>query len=386
MHRVQEDEGAGVVRHSRQFADVVDRADRVGGAANRQQPHARPEQPGELVAVEGAVLGAKVDEPDLRAGVAGGEDPRPDVGVVVEPRHQDAVARPQRPRDRPAQVEGEAGHVLPEHDLVGGRRVEQVGGGAVGLVQDRVGRATRRKDPAVVGVRLGQVASHRLDHPRRHLRAARPVEEDRRPPGHRPVEGGELLAERGDVEHGITCGRRGTSRRSFLRENRAKDIRGGPRRRAVRKTVRMSEPYLALQVLMMPRDTNGVPTSRADAAHPQLAIFGGVILGYIDQAGALGGRHEVVGAGGELPLLLTVAFNRVEFKAPVLVGDVVRFRTRLVRMGRTSITMHVQVEAERGLEVFQVTEAEVVYVGVDVGSTVRRPKPLLGDGGPGKNS
>jgi len=73
-----------------------------------------------------------------------------------------------------------------------------------------------------------------------------------------------------------------------------------------------------------------------------------------------------------------VAINRVEFKKPVLVGDVVRFLTRLVRIGRTSITMNVQVEAERGQEVLQVTEAEVVYVGVDPASPDRKPVPLLG--------
>lgn len=141
----------------------------------------------------------------------------------------------------------------------------------------------------------------------------------------------------------------------------------------------MSEPYLALQVMMMPRDSNGVTTTRGGGlALPQVAIFGGVILGYIDQAGVIGGRREVIRAGGEPPLLLTVAMNRVEFKSPVLVGDVVRFLTRLVRMGRTSITMDVQVEAERGQDVFQVTSAEVVYVGVDATSADRRPKPLLG--------
>ncbi len=127
----------------------------------------------------------------------------------------------------------------------------------------------------------------------------------------------------------------------------------------------MSEPYVAIQVVMMPRDTN-----------PMGSIFGGVILSYIDQAGAIGARREVQKAGGALPNLLTVAVNRVEFKKPVLVGDVVRFLTRLVRLGRTSITMQIQVEAERGAEVLQVTEAEVVYVGVD--GKDRKPVPLLG--------
>ena len=76
----------------------------------------------------------------------------------------------------------------------------------------------------------------------------------------------------------------------------------------------MNDPYLAIQVMMMPRDTN-----------PHGTIFGGVILSYIDQAGAIGARCEVVRAGGALPALVTVAMNRVELKQPVLVGDVVHF-------------------------------------------------------------
>ncbi len=128
----------------------------------------------------------------------------------------------------------------------------------------------------------------------------------------------------------------------------------------------MSEPYTAIQVVMMPRDTN-----------PHGTIFGGVLLSYIDQAGALGARHEIAKAGGALPVLVTVAINRVVFKQPVLVGDVVRFKTRLVRIGRTSITMNVEVEAERGRDLLQVTEAEIVFVGVDPKSPAQRPVPLL---------
>ena len=128
----------------------------------------------------------------------------------------------------------------------------------------------------------------------------------------------------------------------------------------------MTEPYIAIQVIMMPCDTN-----------PHGTIFGGVILSYIDQAGAIGGRREVVLAGGAIPQLVTVAVNRVEFKQPVLVGDVVRFVTRPVRIGRTSITMHVRVEAERGPDVLHVTDAEAVYVGIDPNSPERRPIPLL---------
>jgi acyl-CoA thioesterase YciA len=126
------------------------------------------------------------------------------------------------------------------------------------------------------------------------------------------------------------------------------------------------EDYLAIRVVMMPRDTN-----------PYGTIFGGLLLSYIDQAGAIGARYEVVKAGGPPPCVVTVAVNRVEFKQPVLVGDVVSFRTSLVRLGRTSITMHVSVEAERAGQTLRVTEAEVVSVAVDLSSPDRRPVPLL---------
>jgi acyl-CoA thioesterase YciA len=135
-------------------------------------------------------------------------------------------------------------------------------------------------------------------------------------------------------------------------------------RRRQRKERALSEPYLAIQVVMMPRDTN-----------PLGSIFGGVILSYIDQAGAIGARREVVRAGGAQPYLVTVAVNKVEFKQPVLVGDVVRFLSRVVRLGRTSITVNVTVEAERGDQILLVTEAELVYVGID--AKTRQPTPLL---------
>jgi acyl-CoA thioesterase YciA len=141
----------------------------------------------------------------------------------------------------------------------------------------------------------------------------------------------------------------------------------------------MAEAYLALQVVMMPRDANPMPTPIPGVTQfgPYSTIFGGVILSYIDQAGAIGGRREVMRAGGAMPFLVTMAINRVEFKQPVLVGDVVRFLTRLVRIGRTSITMQVCVEAERGDKLLPVTEAEIVYVGIDPTTTERRPVPLL---------
>ena len=117
--------------------------------------------------------------------------------------------------------------------------------------------------------------------------------------------------------------------------------------------------HIAIRVLMMPRDTNQVGT-----------IFGGVILSYIDQAGAeearLHGADRVV----------TVAMKEVEFHEPVHVGDLVSFRTRLVRAGRTSVTVRVVVEAARHWnrrERVRVTDAEITYVNVNADG---RPVPL----------
>ena len=118
----------------------------------------------------------------------------------------------------------------------------------------------------------------------------------------------------------------------------------------------------ALRVIMMPRDSNKMGT-----------IFGGVILSYIDQAGAIEAHR---GAPGKL---VTVAMREVEFHQPVFVGDVVSFYTRTLRVGRTSVTVKVEVEAERRAlprDLVTVTEAEVVYV--QVGDD-NRPVPLAAD-------
>lgn len=105
----------------------------------------------------------------------------------------------------------------------------------------------------------------------------------------------------------------------------------------------------AIRVSMLPRDTNGHGT-----------IFGGVLLAYIDQAGAIATRPFC-------NLVVTVKMNEVVFHAPVYVGDVVSFYAKVVRIGTTSITVQVTVTAERWREwenVVKVTEAEVVYVNV----------------------
>lgn len=130
----------------------------------------------------------------------------------------------------------------------------------------------------------------------------------------------------------------------------------------------MTEGYIAIQLVMMPKDANPFGT-----------IFGGVILANIDVAGSIAARREILLRGGIDAGYVTVALNKVEFKRPVLVGDMVRFVCRVLRIGRTSITMHVAVIAERGKEIIHVTDAEVVYVGVDpkLPPEERRPLPLL---------
>ena len=123
-----------------------------------------------------------------------------------------------------------------------------------------------------------------------------------------------------------------------------------------------SERFLAIKVVMMPRDTNPVGT-----------IFGGVLLSYIDQAGVVGAHDEIRNRGWPAPTLVTVAMNGVEFHQPVFVGDVVSFWTQAVRIGRTSIAVHVSVEADRQRQTVRLTEAEVVFVAVD---KERRPVAL----------
>ncbi len=106
-----------------------------------------------------------------------------------------------------------------------------------------------------------------------------------------------------------------------------------------------------LRITLLPRDTN-----------KHGSIFGGIILSHIDLAGSIEARKT---SGPHN--FATVAMDKVVFHKPVFVGDVVSFYTSTVRIGRTSVTVKVIVEAIRATdqEVVKVTEAEVVYVAVD---------------------
>ncbi len=127
-------------------------------------------------------------------------------------------------------------------------------------------------------------------------------------------------------------------------------------------------PYLALKAVMMPSDTN-----------PLGSVFGGVLLSYIDQAGVVGAHYEIEKQLWPRQPLVTVAMNAVEFHQPVFVGDVVSFLTRVVQFGTSSISVHVSVEAERDGQTVRLTEAEVVYVAIELKDGHRHPRPIRGE-------
>ena len=118
----------------------------------------------------------------------------------------------------------------------------------------------------------------------------------------------------------------------------------------------------AIKVILLPRDTNG-----------NGSIFGGVILSHLDLAAAVEARKSAPQRN-----FVTRVINQVEFKQPVFVGDLLSFYTSTTKIGNTSVTVKVEIEAQRFKDPSQkvaVTEAEVVYVAVDAQG---RPVPVRG--------
>ncbi len=114
-----------------------------------------------------------------------------------------------------------------------------------------------------------------------------------------------------------------------------------------------------LRVMPMPADAN---------VHGD--VFGGWIMAQVDIAGAVPAVRRANGRVG------TVAVNSFLFKQPVFVGDLLSFYARIVKVGNTSITVNVEVYAERHrlqAEIVKVTEATLTYVAV---GEDRRPRPL----------
>ncbi len=114
-----------------------------------------------------------------------------------------------------------------------------------------------------------------------------------------------------------------------------------------------------LRVIPMPADSN-----------PSGDVFGGWIMAQVDLAGSVPAQGRANGR------VATVAVTSFVFKEPVFVGDLLSFYAHIVKTGRTSITVAVEVYAERirlNSEVVKVTEATLVYVATD---HQRRPRPL----------
>ena len=116
---------------------------------------------------------------------------------------------------------------------------------------------------------------------------------------------------------------------------------------------------LVMRVMPMPADANG----NGD-------IFGGWIMAQVDLAGAVLPARIAKGR------IATVAVNQFVFKQPVSMGDLLSFYAKVERIGRTSITVNVEVFAERNpaeREVVKVTEATLTYVATDA---QRRPRAV----------
>ena len=120
-----------------------------------------------------------------------------------------------------------------------------------------------------------------------------------------------------------------------------------------------NDRQLVMRVSPMPADANG----NGD-------IFGGWIMAQVDLAGAVLPARIAKGR------IATVAVNQFVFKQPVSIGDLLSFYSKVERVGTTSVTVHVEVYAERNpadLQVVKVTEANLTYVAIDANG---QPRPL----------
>ncbi|MBC7958097.1 MAG: acyl-CoA thioesterase [Cytophagales bacterium] len=120
-----------------------------------------------------------------------------------------------------------------------------------------------------------------------------------------------------------------------------------------------TDGQLVMRVMPMPADANG----NGD-------IFGGWIMAQVDLAGSVLPNRIAKGR------IATVAVNQFIFKQPVSMGDLLSFYAHVERIGRTSITVRVEVYAERNpadLQVVKVTEANLTYVAIDMNG---KPRPL----------
>ena len=130
-----------------------------------------------------------------------------------------------------------------------------------------------------------------------------------------------------------------------------------------KKHTTLPDKQPAIRVAAMPADTNSAGT-----------IFGGWIMSQVDIAGSIAALARARGR------VVTVAVNSFEFHKPVFVGDLVSCYSDVIKVGRTSITVKVEVYAQRNpsnLETVKVTEAELTYVALDENRKPRAVPPKL---------
>lgn len=128
------------------------------------------------------------------------------------------------------------------------------------------------------------------------------------------------------------------------------------------ESIQLPDRHATLRVVPMVKDTNAAGD-----------VFGGWVMSQVDIAGSIAASRRAKGR------VVTVAVNAFHFVAPVFVNDLVSFYAKVEKIGTTSLTVHVEVYAERGLrtpkpgEVVKVTEAVLTYVAVD---EHRRKRPV----------
>ena len=130
-----------------------------------------------------------------------------------------------------------------------------------------------------------------------------------------------------------------------------------------KKNTVLPDKQPAIRVAAMPADTNSAGT-----------IFGGWIMSQVDVAGSIAALERARGR------VVTVAVNSFEFHQPVFVGDLISCYSEVIKVGRTSITVKVEVYAQRNpgkLETIKVTEAELTYVALDENRKPRSVPPRL---------
>lgn len=118
-----------------------------------------------------------------------------------------------------------------------------------------------------------------------------------------------------------------------------------------------------LRVVPMPADLN----QNGD-------VFGGWVMAQVDVAGAIPAMRRARGR------VATVSVNSFLFKQPVSVGDIVSLYAHIVKVGRTSITVNVEVYAERNFAppvTVKVTEAQLTYVAIDSSGKKRDVPPEI---------